>query len=968
MNASNSFGRIVWKEYRAQRSVWLALLCGTVLLELPVCFRGTTWELPASYPFAVSLAMSVCFAATVVALLFAGEREDRTDEWLAQLPISSRRLVGAKLSAAVLSIASFALAALLTAGAAVWLTRLLLVRPPGGEIVGEGVEILPRAMIGTVLWGLLFSLATRSVLKSLLLTAAAELTTTGLATIGSNAVGDFDHRIYFGVLGCVLVADVWLARRWTSGPWNSLRVAERVRWRRRAGELREPRWLARAVRSGSPSLRIAGALIWREARSAVPFLLAWAALGLFCVDLQIRFLSPAIPTHVLFLLATPTACGMMTCLGDQQRGTFRFLTERGVSPWAVWLPKQAVWLSVAVVVVVLFGCWDALTPDRFEQTGRPVFSHTETMVETLHSVVTMPETQLPEAWSSIVSAGRVSAASFAWSLGLALFAVGQLASFWIRRTVLAASAAFVLWLGVIFWHVLAVAAGVPLLWTTWPLSLLLLAATWTTCGHWMREERTWRVRVIRAAWLIGTPLALVAAGRELRITQVPVVEFPFDWRAHAVEMDRSDPRLSRLAIAVSRSAREDSLRGDATDFPETPPPVVGDVRALSQALAEVTEPAQLAPEVLVDPAWNGGVIGREMARSCRELAAAGDLDAGWADVVAGLRVSEFRAQGVDWADWGNGLISHEILCGAARDWAADAQQTPERLRQALNDLERFSIDQWSPATMLMNRYVLYRQLLEQQGPLWERMERDGEILFDGLPFTELAYKRARWTGDRERLLRLMRLLTVRSLRRPNPEVYATASESSRPADPELPPDAEIVRWLATTWFGGGDFAADVATDVDGRSIVDQRYLEALALERGTMLAVALRIFQIEYNTFPVQLADLTPDVIAKLPRDPYTGGDFGYASNGFEAPVIPLGARVIPARQPLLWSAGLRRAVLAYHIEALEGPTETIPGNRYIASPLEWRSISPPTAPVSVEADPERIRVIILGTELPAWE
>ena len=358
MNFYSSFGRIFWKEYRAQRNVWLALLLGAVLLQsLAFIRRAGLVMLPASYPFAIALVVSVCFSATVVAILFAGEREDETDEWLAQLPIPGSWLLGAKLALAISATLLFTAATLLAGGIITLLSDM-----PGGQIVGDHPEVLPRAMLGAFVWGLFFSLRTGKVLTTLVCTTTAELITTGIA---GNITHEFAQGIYFGIVGCVLVADVWLGRRWAAGlpviPTKRIRLPGRVD----VADRRLPAWLSRVVSSGSPSLRSSGALIWREARGAVPFLLGWGLLGVFCIDLQLRFLSP-VPTHLLFLLVTPIACGMMTCLSDQRRRSFRFLAERGVHASTVWLHKQLVWSLVGFTLLAGFACWDVLTVQRFD--------------------------------------------------------------------------------------------------------------------------------------------------------------------------------------------------------------------------------------------------------------------------------------------------------------------------------------------------------------------------------------------------------------------------------------------------------------------------------------------------------------------------------------------------------------------------------------------------------------------------
>ena len=394
-----------------------------------------------------------------------------------------------------------------------------------------------------------------------------------------------------------------------------------------------------------------------------------------------------------------------------------------------------------------------------------------------------------------------------------------------------------------------------------------------------------------------------------------------------------------------------------------------DIRRLNGLLAGEAGARQLSPDLVAGKPWTVNDIGYQMATSADNLTAAAQLDVAWADIVAGLRVTGFISnQGTNWTDWLNCLLAREVLYEAARNWAAHPDQAPARLQQALGDLEEFSIDRWSPEEMLKNRYVVYRQLIEQEGPFWEQIQRHGYVFVSpsGHVATEVYVKSFPWTGERERLRRMMNILTARSLQRSQPDYdYVPANSSVTPRD------AEIASWVGTSSAVASEFAVDLWLDVDGRSRVDLQVLRTLSLERGTMLILALQAHRQELGEFPRQISDLVPGVIDDLPRDPYTAGDFGYAPTGFDAPVIPFGNRVVPAQQPLLWSAGLSRAVLAYHAESYLIGEVTVPGDRYVASPLVWSSISPP---VSVPHPPDggtahagRIRYLILGVEPPPW-
>ena len=103
--------RLLWKETRTLWPVWGALLLATAALQA-ACV-AYTWQNPhekwfdgevASWGNLVLLGMPLtfCVAAAAVAILFAGETEERTDDWLRLLPVSPKILASSKGAAALL--------------------------------------------------------------------------------------------------------------------------------------------------------------------------------------------------------------------------------------------------------------------------------------------------------------------------------------------------------------------------------------------------------------------------------------------------------------------------------------------------------------------------------------------------------------------------------------------------------------------------------------------------------------------------------------------------------------------------------------------------------------------------------------------------------------------------------------------------------------------------------------------------
>src|SRR5690606_2934636 len=132
-----------------------------------------------------------------------------------------------------------------------------------------------------------------------------------------------------GIGVIVAAADLWLARHWLSGR----SVVPAFEGNRATTDRRSRFWLRSITWAAGRTPLVAresAVLLWREVRSAVPFAIAWGLLGILMVDLLMRGRNG--PWNVLWICATPLVCGLFTCLGDNWRQTFRFLTDRGLSP------------------------------------------------------------------------------------------------------------------------------------------------------------------------------------------------------------------------------------------------------------------------------------------------------------------------------------------------------------------------------------------------------------------------------------------------------------------------------------------------------------------------------------------------------------------------------------------------------------------------------------------------------------
>jgi ABC-type transport system involved in multi-copper enzyme maturation permease subunit len=111
------FWHMVWKEYRQQLGLFLALAIGTVVLHGIIAWGASLRDhpLPITAVYHVVLIMPIFYALGCGATLFAGEREMETYSFLAALPQPRWSTFAAKTSVALLSTILLSLVCLATA-------------------------------------------------------------------------------------------------------------------------------------------------------------------------------------------------------------------------------------------------------------------------------------------------------------------------------------------------------------------------------------------------------------------------------------------------------------------------------------------------------------------------------------------------------------------------------------------------------------------------------------------------------------------------------------------------------------------------------------------------------------------------------------------------------------------------------------------------------------------------------------
>ena len=375
------FGRIFWKEYRVHRALWLSCLMIGCVIQLffwwnIVLAPNQTAELFEVFVVLVPL----MYAIGCGALLFAGEREERTCEWLVALAAPPAQTLYAKLAFGVCSTLALQLAMEI-------LSRLVLANTTHHGEPNRFVYPLPYGLL-ILPWAVLGSLRSRQVMSSFLVMLFYVFVTsmcTPIVMFGFVFVFQNDSTILIPICGCLtvflvlLAADIWFGWRWCqghyfdSGSFTTV-FARDQRLTSVAGNTNELSRIPARIEYEQPWRRTWQRLVWQEQhRASMTGILVAGCLAASLIG-SLRFIPDEIRSHpnrinYLLLLGLISivsfGVGLFGFRSDSQFQQTRFLNSRGISPASIWLSKHFVWfpracwltafMSVTSLIVNSFG-------------------------------------------------------------------------------------------------------------------------------------------------------------------------------------------------------------------------------------------------------------------------------------------------------------------------------------------------------------------------------------------------------------------------------------------------------------------------------------------------------------------------------------------------------------------------------------------------------------------------------------
>jgi hypothetical protein len=916
--------RVMWKEYRALRGLWIAVALASWMAQLGVFMLSrelSWWEVA----WGAALVTPVFYALGAAAATFAGEREEGADRFLLALPVSTAPLVTGKMLFLLLSTVAIVPAVALTTAAAPWW--------PESQLHDERLLVIwAPAVLEVAAWGLLFSLLGRSVMQAATLGAVASAIAVSIVLSVTNPVVDTaDSQQYWNALplrlalvGLVLGVDLLIARNWLLGAL----VGERNRALAGVDQVRAA-W-QRAVSYVVRPFRWQGRLVWLAARqTAWGTLLVAAGAVVCCLLIQLR--EPAYPEWLgahrlmvypsweLALSLVGVLIGSMVFAGDQRLRGYRCLAEHGSSARAVWFSRQAIGLTVLFVAVsALHLAWLA-----FHE--RPMSEYTSIQPDGLaigRSVMTARQ-------AALVMLG---------------YGAGQLISICFTNSLVATLVAIMAAVPCIVGYRLSTLLNLPAAYTLWPLVAGLFAASAVFVSRWLLDQRgpmTWLRTVGTFGLFAGGVLAIVP---ELRLSDVPDEELNFDVAEFQASLG---PEAQRTANLYRTALMELTPYRDAT-FTEG----MNEFDTLEwHAKARRQLWRRLASGELVeaDREWlaaNQRSIDLTLRANARPTCA-------FVGEIAEYPVARMRAD----------LVLLLMLRGAAAENRAVASREaveeafglirhirPDQ--RAATELERSVLEfvlAWSvwpgqtPAELAAMRQAIAAYGASLPDPAefvkYHYLESEQRLAENEMAYSdlfELWESRAPW--ERIRAERLLKVWANENL------------ETIEAARFGLAQNADL-RWLNDSYLLYPDdtrFETTLRVRWEKRwqrvgYFLSQTEVARAANRRATEVILELVSARLRAGVLPATLEELAGEDPFALPNDPYTGEAFVYLPHGFpvevqlNAPLGPQNRQRLTDPTPLLWTPGLDLKVVRendtgdYDLRFLftnrEGPSEATANN-----------------------------------------
>jgi hypothetical protein len=960
MFLETSFGRLIWKEFRQNRAVWLAMLIGTPLVQaiiLSFIWLDNGFRPPnesGSVVFGCGVAAVIAFLTACAATIFSVEVESGAIGFQRILPGSQQQVFWSKLVFVLLSTVALGLLivpeswALYDFLANAGLT--LRAKPYDFSTWFYDVGITLMIPAELLLWGICCSLLIPLPIWSVIAAALTEafvisfvmplLHGYAIYSESQHARIQMEHE-HFVLARLVLMSllaafDVYLGKLWWEDrlrlpKWNFSLLPETV-----------SAYPSNAVLPPYTGTRAAGWrrliwLAWRDGR------LLFAVLAMVIGALAIRASQSKSRDFIVFITITAyfggaLVCGLAVFGFEQQKDRYGYVTERGVHPWVVWLSRQLVFAPFALALSV---------PCYF------------TMVE--------PERYL------------------AFCFIPAVYSAGQCAGMLVRRSALALAVAFLAAFLVSIWIAIAIQLELPFWLAVGVPVALMFWITFARCRDWIEQQHGWPARRRQLAAILVPGFVYLVTCATYRVLQIPRVTLPADWEALlATTPPQWDPNGNYTNALPSKYARElsefiavgqvhsdwtaDQIAKQRTELLRTLWPKVADEFA-----PWAREPLRDVPhDVSLNFEFNVANINLGMAPSKGDLER---LRQYWPGIVAEAKAAEIELSAeptMQDAKWFNLEIAYEVFrqdavgrvyAGVPRirayeqnptwfqtiqAWAREPEQTSARLRFAMHRLKTLQTQADIP------RLVALEELRKGQSyaNFVSTFASDPSLKVNEFRQLRSEYWFANllpWEVWREQ--RRVRHEAAFALQWCDAATHLVAT-SAATGSQELAALEE-----AATHRHFSQFAVFL--------LFKQKWDERNNLFAAHRVFLALLDHRMQHGKFPMQLSDLVPNYFERLPvgsfKEPEVGFkdiDYTYIPNGSQQIVTDWVQQIqVKAGEPLLL-AGRKYEIDVYarlpdevSLSTISTSVRLIPLNA--PEPLETPSSEPGNLPPQPNEEPK---------------
>jgi len=930
---NSQFLRLVWKEYRSQRNLWLALLTFVALLGLLFLMVLDKPHREIGSVMAV-VSLLTCAIASILSImiLFVGEEDNRTAQWLRHLPVKTSTLFFAKIfttftATLLMAVSCGMVVVLLHLAASLWETGDL-------QTFGTSIHLPPQSDLANMvvgatvlaLFSIVWSLLGRRVLPAMGWCAATFFGYTMFVSIVANGASSlWSVPVIVGaIVACGVLAPRWhrgVGRYGNGGSISS--VVGRI-------SLRLPTsttgwWTAGLARAASKSplmRRTWAVLVWQQLRSAVPFAIIGLLLIVPTILLHLEWGDfPATP----FLLAFFTVeCGLRTFRSDQKQLNSLFWAHKGVSPLTVWLSRHAVWVSVLLLLTAALLLAESRAFPDVARVGRDSFHGPGrfSVTHLLH-LVSLPINGWSVRGETYTGTGFVFTFAAAWLCGG--YAIGHLCAVWCRQPLMATCAAFLLFLGFYVWLTHLLLQDVTPWLAAFPMIVAMFAAAAWTRRQW--SDRQWSLRIglqrtllLALSILCVWPLYIV--GRvAVPATRVHASIIADSNNGKSTDTERFMKGLSTQPASsppewqdawrrvYQATAAPHSTLGDyeyvvgphGLMLPAFPPDQLKDGMAsldviLNSDLETLWMPIQYRmPECPNFPSRVARLLIQESAHALES----GNSEMCIDRLIQAKRLLNYLGQeSIGFPQFVDAFTWMQVVDQAIQQVVADDRISVEQLDQLTEQLSPLDTSPPYSTSMLANRLNFWYSIHNQQGPIWDRYaeylkKRKIDIAHSGNQTLGIFVNRS-WT-ERTRFLTILNAATVLNF-------SETENQQAK---------FELRRMLSTQRHLNSYLSGELPDvfPLGYRLNVDSDFRATHNSRRATMLIIALQKHRREYGEYPKELTELD-DLEAMKPwlQDANSNELFSFASQGVGRDFVLNTPSQSPrlamnAKQPLLWSS-----------------------------------------------------------------